>query len=493
VATEQSERIRAALMRAKASQQSSDSPTLKPEEAATTQPPTQDEQTSDVLVEEEEVSADSAQEVEEAEQAEVETEEEPEEEHLHEEVETTLPLIAATEQQRAAILNDEPTPRKKSAFIFETEPELRPSVQVGTEAHPSRVPRMALILVGVLAVAGASVFLLKDRLWPSSGQNGSVSSFPLQMQVEPQGNGIINVRWNPQSSAITSAHDGRLTILEGDQQTRTIPLTEEQLKSGHLYYQTTMERVEFRLEVVSRSGAIAKESVMALSSGAKPEPPAGPPIAPTPDQPSALSSKPQPAPAAQTPAEPARSVKPAETAKAQPSQVQPPQQSQTPPQQSSRVPTRSFAPPPIQKKLQETSAVALPDALPVVTGGTAPVPAPVPVPEAAVRLPAPQVKEPPAPSRTKTGGNLQEPKLIKRITPVYPATAQAANIQGKVRFTATIGKDGTIQNLQPISGPPVLIPAATDAVKKWVYQPMMLNGEPTEVITQIEVNFALRQ
>jgi protein TonB len=59
-----------------------------------------------------------------------------------------------------------------------------------------------------------------------------------------------------------------------------------------------------------------------------------------------------------------------------------------------------------------------------------------------------------------------------------------------VRFTALIAKDGTVQNLRLISGPPMLVQAATEAVKQWVYQPALLNGEPVEVTTQIEVNFA---
>jgi periplasmic protein TonB len=62
-----------------------------------------------------------------------------------------------------------------------------------------------------------------------------------------------------------------------------------------------------------------------------------------------------------------------------------------------------------------------------------------------------------------------------------------------VRFTAIIGKDGTIQNLQLVSGHPMLVAAATEAVKQWVYKPTLLNGEPVEVITQIDVNFTLSQ
>ncbi|HBY59718.1 MAG TPA: energy transducer TonB, partial [Solibacterales bacterium] len=64
---------------------------------------------------------------------------------------------------------------------------------------------------------------------------------------------------------------------------------------------------------------------------------------------------------------------------------------------------------------------------------------------------------------------------------------------GTVRFNAIIGRDGTIQNLTVVSGHPLLVPSALEAVKQWVYQPTLLNGEPVEVITQIDVNFTLSQ
>jgi protein TonB len=60
-----------------------------------------------------------------------------------------------------------------------------------------------------------------------------------------------------------------------------------------------------------------------------------------------------------------------------------------------------------------------------------------------------------------------------------------------VKFTAIIGKDGTIQNLTLVSGHPLLVQSAQDAVKQWVYQPTLLNGEPVEVVTEIDVNFTL--
>lgn len=104
---------------------------------------------------------------------------------------------------------------------------------------------------------------------------------------------------------------------------------------------------------------------------------------------------------------------------------------------------------------------------------------------------APKPKAPTAPIRV--GGNVQAAKLVRQPKPAYPQLAKQARIQGTVKFNAVIGKDGTIQNLQLVSGHPLLVPSATEAVKQWVYQPTLLNGEPVEVITQIDVNFTLSQ
>jgi protein TonB len=93
----------------------------------------------------------------------------------------------------------------------------------------------------------------------------------------------------------------------------------------------------------------------------------------------------------------------------------------------------------------------------------------------------------------RVGGNVQAANLIKKVTPQYPPLAKQARIQGTVRFNAVIGKDGAIQNLTLVSGHPLLVPAATEAVKQWVYKPTLLNGDPVDVITQIDVNFTLSQ
>jgi TonB family protein len=100
--------------------------------------------------------------------------------------------------------------------------------------------------------------------------------------------------------------------------------------------------------------------------------------------------------------------------------------------------------------------------------------------------------QPPAtPQRIRVGGNVQASNLIRRVDPVYPPLALQDRIQGTVHFTAIIGKDGRIVNLQLVSGHPALVIAASDAVRQWVYKPTLLNGEPVEVVTQVDVAFNL--
>jgi TonB family protein len=112
-------------------------------------------------------------------------------------------------------------------------------------------------------------------------------------------------------------------------------------------------------------------------------------------------------------------------------------------------------------------------------------------PGAYTNPPAPQMAVPPG--TIMVGGATQAAKLVTKTTPVYPPLAKQARIQGVVHLMALIGKDGTVQNLQVISGHPLLIQSALDAVRTWTYQPTLLNGNPVTVQTQIDVNFTLAQ
>jgi len=100
---------------------------------------------------------------------------------------------------------------------------------------------------------------------------------------------------------------------------------------------------------------------------------------------------------------------------------------------------------------------------------------------------------PPPPHRIRVGSNVQKAKLVQQPAPVYPPLAMQARVSGVVRLNAIIGRDGAVQNLTVASGHPLLVPAAMEAVKQWVYAPTLLNGQAVEVDTQIDVNFELSQ
>lgn len=102
---------------------------------------------------------------------------------------------------------------------------------------------------------------------------------------------------------------------------------------------------------------------------------------------------------------------------------------------------------------------------------------------------------PPPPPKAKgpvrVGGNVIAANLLRQVQPIYPPIAKTAHISGTVVLHAIISKDGTIEQLEYISGPPLLMKNAMDAVRQWRYRPTMLNGEPVEVDTTVSVVFTL--
>ena len=104
---------------------------------------------------------------------------------------------------------------------------------------------------------------------------------------------------------------------------------------------------------------------------------------------------------------------------------------------------------------------------------------------------------PPPPPKTQkrvtVGGNVQAARLVNKVQPLYPPLARQTRISGTVKLHAIIGKDGAVQQLQVVSGHPLLVQSALDAVRQWRYQPTLLNGDPVEVDTEIDVIFSLAQ
>jgi len=101
---------------------------------------------------------------------------------------------------------------------------------------------------------------------------------------------------------------------------------------------------------------------------------------------------------------------------------------------------------------------------------------------------------PPAPAPTVHPihiSHILEGSIVRRVLPAYPYAAKAAHVQGPVVLAAIISKAGVIEDLHAVTGHPLLVGAAVEAVRQWRYRPYILNGEPVEVETQITVNFTL--
>lgn len=130
---------------------------------------------------------------------------------------------------------------------------------------------------------------------------------------------------------------------------------------------------------------------------------------------------------------------------------------------------------PLGNQLLTRAKVLAPDNVFLFTVPTA-LPAPGELPAATLRV----------------GGNVQQAKLVKSVSPIYPSTAREARIEGTVRVTALLGLDGKVVKLKLESGPPELVDASLAAVQQWEYKTTLLNGKPCYIVTLIDVNYTLR-
>ncbi|MGD0739847.1 MAG: TonB family protein [Terracidiphilus sp.] len=122
----------------------------------------------------------------------------------------------------------------------------------------------------------------------------------------------------------------------------------------------------------------------------------------------------------------------------------------------------------------------------VTISDQAPPPVPPPPPP-----PPPGAASGEQPRRVNISAGIAVGMLVSKVTPSYPIDAKKAGVSGTVVLQATIGRDGLIEDLQVVSGPDLLQQAALDAVKQWRYRPYLLNGEPVEVRTTINIIFTL--
>ena len=105
----------------------------------------------------------------------------------------------------------------------------------------------------------------------------------------------------------------------------------------------------------------------------------------------------------------------------------------------------------------------------------------------------PKFSAPAIPKRIRISQGVTKGQLIYRVEPPYPPLALMARLQGQVQLKAIVSKDGTIKELELVSGSPMLAAAALRAVQQWRYRPFLLNGEAVEVETNVTVTFQIPQ
>lgn len=196
------------------------------------------------------------------------------------------------------------------------------------------------------------------------------------------------------------------------------------------------------------------------------------------------------APAAAPPS-PAPSVAPAtaqRTTSAPPSSVSAPAET---PQAASAKPERRPAP-----KLTLSAPIVGVSKVGPAAAEPAPNVVPEPAPTLAVTAPALPMAlsnagtpPPPAAPAPRVGGRVQSAKLISSPPPTYPSVARAQRLQGEVVLDASIDANGHVTEVSVVSGPAMLQQAAIDAVRRWRYEPALLNGQPVPTQAQVRVHF----
>jgi protein TonB len=338
-----------------------------------------------------------------------------------------------------------------------------------TKPHFPGRPMLAAGAV-ILALAGLTAFISRDRWLPSRAPSvvPQVSSSALPLEVEPQGTGL-NLRWNPQSIPAGKATGGILDIREGDHAPRLITLNPEQLAAGHIYYQSSAPRIEFRLEVSGDAGPIAKGAVLALLSN--------PEAAPSTPAPRVRPADPTPVRKVQSisiPTEPTKSASAAD--KPAPRRFFVPQ-----PQQKGAEPAKPIVDVPAPEP--PGSAIAHAPPLPETSGGLSGLRLPAfnpPPTRAANPVPAETSPAPPKPTPAAPAVATQpvparkvQPILRPAISALIPANTDVViTIRAQIDATGRVVKADVLRDRAPQSGYYAQLElAAIDATRQWKFEP----------------------
>jgi len=151
-----------------------------------------------------------------------------------------------------------------------------------------------------------------------------------------------------------------------------------------------------------------------------------------------------------------------------------------------------YQPPVIPGRIDESPEPpsSEPPGIPTTSGPGTPCVGCIPMVDSRPQPPPPDVR-PQAPHRLLVA-HLEPAMLVQRVEPQYPPLARQIHREGQVELRAVIATDGTIQSLQVVSGDPLFVRSATDAVSQWRYRPTVLNGQPVEIETYITVIYTLQ-
>jgi protein TonB len=366
--------------------------------------------------------------------------------------------------------------RELAAPSPETKPaEPIPATEaVETEAPPvvsATAPRRKLLWLAVAAALAASSGAL--LLYPGLFRRTPRPPAALTLRIERTATDLL-LTWNRDSDAVRNARKAVLSISDGDHQ-ENLDLNLSDLRNGSIVYSPLSSDVSFRMEVTGADQSkTASESVRVLRTKPSPMPPS--------DADAAGSKKKGGAP-------PSASEVPAASVAEEPAATDATAETPAP----RRTPTGTFNVASLAQRLRPAQPTDLPEApiLGATPGSAGPVNLGSLVPPAltsAVPRPTapPEAKTTPEPAR-----DIRQPQLVTRVDPVYPALARRQRLTGTVSLSVTIGANGKINSVTPLSGPELLRLAAMDAVKQWVYSPMTLNGHPVQTEKQIDLNFTL--
>ena len=355
----------------------------------------------------------------------------------------------------------EAAPAERPAAEVKPEPAVEPSPasEPVTSARAFLSRKVLVIAAAAVLLACSGVLFIYPGLARRSGHPANPAAIPFALHVDRTATDLV-LTWSRESDAIRTARHATLSISDGDRQ-ENVDMNLADLRNGSVVYTPMTGDTSFRMEVTGPDGSkSATESVRVLRSkpSAMSTPDTKAPTSAKNDTPAAAG------PAAEAPAEEAAAPAPKRT-------------------------VRAFNAESLAQRLHSTGPASdVPDA--PVLSAAAPSAAGFSF-TAAPATPLPTAAAPAAPNAdAPRQSSISEARLLNRVDPQLLPTMR--RLSGQVRVLAVIGRDGHIKSAKAVSGPQMLFQPTVDAVLRWVYTPMILNGQPVEAEKEILVNYAGR-